>query len=76
MWKQDWFVIDRFKWLTKDTYLFPDAAEHLALVTAGNDALKENNINKLRNVVAHLDHARIGTVNEDEMMASANIIRG
>jgi molecular chaperone DnaK len=48
----------------------------LALVTAGNDALKENNIDKLRNVVAHLDHARIGTVNEDEMMASANIIRG
>ncbi len=76
LWKQDWFVIDRFKWLAKDTYLFPDAAEHLALVTAGNDALKENNIDKLRNVVAHLDHARIGTVNEDEMMASANIIRG
>jgi molecular chaperone DnaK len=34
LWRQDWFVIDRFKWLAEDTYLFPDAREHAQLVAA------------------------------------------
>src|SRR5690606_22494217 len=52
LWRQDWFVIDRFKWLAKDTYLFPDAREHAQLVNAGAEALKANDMNKLRAVVA------------------------
>ncbi|MGH9906512.1 MAG: Hsp70 family protein, partial [Pyrinomonadaceae bacterium] len=75
LWRQDWFVIDRFKWLAEDSYLFPDAREHAQLVAAGAEALKANDIHKLRNVVAHLDSVRIGSAGEDEMMAGANIVR-
>lgn len=75
LWRQDWFVIDRFKWLAQDTYLFPDAREHAELVAAGTEALKANDIDKLRLVVAHLDSVRIGSAGEDEMMAGANIVR-
>jgi len=75
LWRQDWFVIDRFKWLATDTYLFPDAHEHAQLANAGAQALKANDIDKLRNVVIHLDSIRIGSGSSDEMVAGANIVR-
>ena len=73
--RQDWFVIERFKWLAEDAYLFPNALEHAQLVTVGAEALKANDITKLRTVVAHLDSIRIGSTGEDDMMAAANIVR-
>lgn len=75
LWRQDWFVIDRFKWLAQHTYLFPDAREHAQLVAVGNEALKASDIDKLRATVAHLSSIRIGSVGVDEMTANANIIR-
>jgi molecular chaperone DnaK len=75
LWRQDWFVIDRFKWLAQDTYLFADLHEHAQLVAVGAEALKTNDIDKLRAVVAHLDSIRIGSAGEDDMMAGANIVR-
>ena len=75
LWRQDWFVIERFKWLAKDSYLFPDASEHAQLVTVGAEALKSSDIDKLRAVVVHLDSIRIGSAGEDDMLASANIVR-
>lgn len=74
LWRQDWFVINRFKWLSQDAYLFPDEREHAQLVATGAEALKANDIDKLRGVVAHLDSARIGSASEDEMMATSNIV--
>ena len=75
LWRQDWFVIDRFKWLAEDSYLFPDEREHKQLVAMGMEALKANDIDKLRDVVAHLDSVRIRSGGEDEMIAGANIVR-
>lgn len=75
LWRQDWFVIDRFKWLSKDSYLFPDAREHAQLSNLGAEALKANDIDKLRGVVAQMDSIRIGSGGDDEMMAGANIVR-
>lgn len=75
LWRQDWFVIERFKWLAEDSYLFPDANEHSQLVAAGSEALKVNDIDKLRNVVGHLDSIRIGSAGEEDMLAGANIVR-
>ena len=75
LWRQDWFVIERFKWLAQDSYLFPDAREHAQIVAVGAEALKANDIEKLRSVVAHLDSIRIGSASEDDMMAGANIVR-
>ena len=75
LWRQDWFVIDRFKWLASDSYLFPDAREHAQLANAGAEALKANDIDKLRAIVAQMDSIRIGSGGDDEMMAGANIVR-
>lgn len=75
LWRQDWFVIDRFKWLAQHSYLFADLHEHAQWVAVGSEALKANDINKLRAVVASLDSIRIGSVDEDEMMAGTNIVR-
>ena len=75
LWRQDWFVIDRFKWLAQDTYLFADLHEHAQWVAVGTEALKANDIDKLRAVVANLDSIRIGSAGEDDMMAGANIVR-
>lgn len=75
LWRQDWFVLDRFKRLAQDSYLFPDAREHAHLVSAGAEALKANDMTKLRAVVAQLDTVRIGSGGDDAMMAGANIVR-
>lgn len=75
LWRQDWFVIERFKWLAENIYLFPDASEHAQIVVVGAEALKANDIDKLRAVVAHLDSIRIGSAGENDMLAGANIVR-
>lgn len=75
LWRQDWFVIDRFKRLAEDSYLFPDPREHSHLVLAGTEALRANDIDKLRKVVAHLDSLRIGSASVDDILAGANIVR-
>jgi molecular chaperone DnaK len=76
LWRQDWFVIDRFKWLSEDAFLFPDMNEHAKLCELGFQALAENDIDKLREVVAHLDSTRVGTAGEDDMVVGANILVG
>lgn len=75
LWRQDWFVIDRFKWLAEDEYLFPNAQEHRHLVTAGTEALNASDMDKLRQIVAQLDAARVGSSGADEMVAPTNIVR-
>ncbi|SPB14537.1 hypothetical protein NOV72_01779 [Caballeronia novacaledonica] len=76
LWRQDWFVIDRFKWLSEDASLFPDAQEHLALCRAGQQAMQNNEIDKLRSVVSNLDAIRIYSSAEDDMIAASNILLG
>lgn len=76
LWRQDWFIIDRFKRLSEDAFLFPDANEHAELCKLGRQALAANDIDKLRQVVIHLDSTRVGTAGEDDMVAGANILVG
>ncbi|MGK5035709.1 Hsp70 family protein [Janthinobacterium sp. LB3P118] len=76
LWRQDWFVIDRFKWLAEDAFLFTDAAEHAELCKVGQQALQANDIDKLRQVVSHLDSIRVGIASEDDMAAGSNIVVG
>ena len=76
LWRQDWFVIDRFKWLSEDTFLFPDANEHSQLCELGRQALQAGDIDKLRQILAHLDSIRVGTSGENDMIANSNILAG
>jgi molecular chaperone DnaK len=76
LWRQDWFVIDRFKWLADSPHLFPDTATHVELVGGGLQYLRDNDIDSLRTVVAQLDSVRVRSAGDDEMMSRANIVRG
>jgi molecular chaperone DnaK len=76
LWRQDWFVIDRFKRLAQNAYLFHDARHHAELVGVGIEALNANDIDRLRQVVYQLDSSKIGSAGDDEMIAGANIILG
>jgi len=75
LWRQDWFIVERFKRLEADAYLFLNTAEHRQLVSAGHEAIRLGDMEKLRTVVAHLDSMRIGTAADDDIGAVANIVR-
>lgn len=75
LWRQDWFVIDRFRHLAGAAFLFPDGSEHAALVAQGQEALAANDIQRLREVAMELYSVRIGSSGDDEMMAATNIVR-
>lgn len=76
LWRQDWFVVDWFKRLAGEPYLFADKQQHAGLVAAGSEAIKADDIDRLRRVVIELDSLRIGSDAQDEMYATANIVRG
>lgn len=76
LWRQDWFVIDRFKRLSQNSYLFPDARHHAELVAVGIEAVNANDIDRLRQVVMQLDGLRIASAGDDDVVAGANIILG
>jgi molecular chaperone DnaK len=75
LWRQDWFVIDRFKWLAGSAHLFHDEKEHARWVKAGQDALKANDMDRLREAVDQLDSIRFSSNVADEMAGSTNILR-
>jgi molecular chaperone DnaK len=76
LWRQDWFVVERFKRLAGESYLFPDKRQHAALLAAGNEAIKADDVEKLRRVIYELNSLRIGADTQDQMFSTANILRG
>jgi len=76
LWRQDWFVIDRFKMHAEESYRFPDKNRHAELVSIGMEALNADDIDKLRQVVAELATSLIGLISDDDMLMTANIVRG
>lgn len=76
LWRQDWFVVDTFKRLAQEPWQFADHNQHTELVAHGNEAIKADDIEKLRRVVGGLYSIRISTGGVDDMLATANITRG
>jgi molecular chaperone DnaK len=76
LWRQDSFVVNRFRWLAEDAYLFPDKHRHAELVVIGQEALRADDMQKLRQVVVELDALRIGSSSDDDVLAATNIVRG
>jgi molecular chaperone DnaK len=74
LWRQDWFVIDMFKRLSRGSHMFADANEHAELAAIGMEALAANDLDKLRSVVAGLNSMRVGRTNEHELLSAANIL--
>lgn len=75
LWRQDWFVVDRFKWLSSSPHLFADRQRFHELVSVGAQFMQLDDIDKLRTVVAQLSMIRIDG-RSDELLDVANIVRG
>jgi molecular chaperone DnaK len=76
LWRQDWFVVDRFRRLSANPHLFTDQAQFCQYVAEGQAAMAADDLDRLRSVVAALSMLRSGWADEDEMTLSANVIRG
>lgn len=76
LWRQDWFVVERFKWMANSPHLFADKHRFEELAQLGTQLMRSDDIKQLRAVVAQLSMIQIGGAPDDEMFDVANIIRG
>ncbi|WP_417535143.1 Hsp70 family protein [Methylophaga sp.] len=76
LWRQDWFVVERFKWMAQSPHLFSDSNQFNELVTHGQAYLQSDEIDQLRGVIAQLSTIQIGGTSEDDILDAVNIIRG
>lgn len=74
--RQDWFVVEQFKWMVNSPHLFTNKHRFDELVQIGTQLMRSDNIDKLRRVVGELSAIRIGSGDDEEMLDHANIIRG
>jgi len=76
LWRQDWFVVERFKAMVSSPHLFTDKHRFDELTKIGTQLMRSDDIEKLRAVVAQLYAIKIGSGSEDDLMEIANIIKG
>ena len=76
LWRQDWFVLSRFEWATEKPHQFPDKRRYQELVAQGQEAIRADDIDRLRSVVHELSMIRIGVGGDEELLEVANILRG
>lgn len=76
LWRQDWFVVERFKWMISSPHLFADKHRFEELTQIGTQLMRSDDIEKLRAVVAQLSMIQIGGGPDNEMFDVANIVRG
>ena len=76
LWRQDWFVAERFKWMISSPHLVVDKHRFEELTQIGTQLMCSDDIEKLRVVVAQLSMIQIGGGPDNEMFDVANIIRG
>lgn len=76
LWRQDWFVVERFKSMINSPHLFADKHRFEELANIGAQVMRSDDIEKLRAVVAQLSMIQIRGGSDNEMYDVANIIRG
>ncbi|HBL53342.1 MAG TPA: heat-shock protein Hsp70 [Syntrophaceae bacterium] len=76
LWRQDWFVVERFKRMISSPHLFADKPRFEELSQIGTQFMRSDDIEKLRAVVAQLSIIQIGCIPDNELLEVANIIRG
>ncbi|OQX62713.1 MAG: heat-shock protein Hsp70 [Desulfococcus sp. 4484_241] len=76
LWRQDWFVVERFKLMAASPHLFVDKHRFEELSKIGLQFLHSDEIDKLRHIVDQLRQIMIRNVAEDEIFEATNIIRG
>lgn len=76
LWKQDWFVIDRFRYFSERPHLYANQNEYTKLIADGEAAIQNDEMEKVRYITWMLFTTRVTADDGDSMLASANIIRG
>ena len=78
LWRQDWYVVDLFNDLKSRPRSFSDAVRFKELVARGTSAIKNDDIDELRQVMGHLFeiYIYISTPSDDDFILNTNIIRG
>lgn len=76
LWRQDWFVVQRFKRLSQAQHLFQNKEEHAALVAQGLQAVQKDDMEALRTVTWGLMARTFTAGSEGGMALDANIVRG
>lgn len=76
LWRQDWFVIDRFKDMVDSPHMFADQQEYEELTQLGLQYLQSDQVDELKKIVGRLQLIRIESSSDGEMFDPANIIRG
>lgn len=75
LWRQDWFVLHLFKEAVNSPQRYSDRATYKVLIERGQNCLKNDDTEQLRNVVLLLMQIKIYTGADDEMSSSVNIIK-
>jgi molecular chaperone DnaK len=75
LWRQDWFVVDRFNWYLQSPHFFASTDLYSELVQRGRRALSGNNVDELRKVVMEMDLNRIGSPDANDFIAVTNIVK-
>ena len=76
LWRQDRFVIGKFKSMESSPHWFSDQNLFQTLVARGRAFLQSDDIGSLREVISQLAQIQIDHVSDADMLDIANIIRG
>ena len=76
LWRQDWFVIDEFKYMIQNPYNYADKEKFYILRAHGEQCIREDRIEELRQVIRELWRIEIVETSIEDMMEKANILRG
>ena len=76
LWRQDWFVIDRFNWMVQNPYNFSDRTRFEELKRAGQQYIQKDQIDELRSVFIELSRIQITESMGENMLDEVNVIKG
>ncbi|WNJ99970.1 Hsp70 family protein [Thalassospiraceae bacterium LMO-JJ14] len=76
LWRQDWFVVEKFKHMVQSPFNFSDKQRFEELASQGLEHLRSDDIDALRQVVALMGMMQIGSTSETDMLDIVNIVRG
>ena len=76
LWRQDWFVVEKFKSMASSPHWFSDQARFEALIASGRVFLQNDDMDSLRQIIEQLAQIQIAHVSDTDMSEIANIIRG
>jgi molecular chaperone DnaK len=75
LWRQDWFVVEKLQQFGREPHLFLDRTRYMSLILAGQKAQSDDDIDRLRDIVAELYSFRIDA-GPTEDSGQVNIVRG